>query len=56
LAKMQKDKIISVFSNHERKTVYKITEDGKELLLVEIERLKKLYADTLKQEILFSHD
>lgn len=53
LAKMQKDKIISVFSNQERKTIYKITEDGKELLRVEIERLKKLYADTLNQEGFF---
>ena len=50
LAKMQKDKIINVFSNNERKTVYKITDDGKELLQLEIERLKKVYNDTLTME------
>ena len=50
LKKMQKDKLINVFSNEARKTVYKITADGKELLKIEINRLKKVYADALKQE------
>lgn len=53
LSKMQKDKIINVFTSGERKTIYKITNDGKELLQAEIERLKQVYADTKKQEGLF---
>lgn len=53
LGKMYKDKIINVFSNSERKTVYKITDEGKELLKIEIERLKQVYEDTLKREIFF---
>lgn len=54
LGKMKKDKIIDIFVSGERKTVYIITEAGKELLKVEIERLKHVHEDTLKQEGFFN--
>ncbi|MBC8061353.1 MAG: PadR family transcriptional regulator [Clostridiaceae bacterium] len=42
LTKMHRDGIVTIYSNEERKTVYEITITGKELLSLEIERLKEL--------------
>ena len=50
LTKMQKDGVITVFADAERKTVYEITESGKELITAEIERLKELHGNALKYE------
>ncbi|MEC0091712.1 PadR family transcriptional regulator [Paenibacillus macquariensis] len=50
LTKMQKDGIITVFADEERRTVYEITELGKRLITVEINRLKELHQNALKYE------
>lgn len=50
LTKMQKDGIITVFADEERKTVYEVTEIGRELMVVEIERLKELHQNAIKYE------
>ena len=53
LGKMCKDRLIAVYDDKDRKTVYRITEDGKALLFFEIDRLKKVYENTVTQEGLF---
>jgi DNA-binding PadR family transcriptional regulator len=50
LTKMQKDGVITVFADEERKTVYEVTETGKKLIVAEINRLKELYLNALKYE------
>lgn len=50
LTKMQKDGVITVFADAERKTVYEITDSGKELITAEIHRLKELHRNALKYE------
>ncbi len=50
LTKMQKDGIISVFSDEERKTVYEVTKIGKKLITAEICRLKELHQNALTYE------
>ena len=50
LGKMKKNKLIHVLHDKERKTVYELTPLGKSLLKLEIERIKKVYFDTLKEE------
>jgi len=54
LGKMSKDNIISVFEDQYRKTIYEITKLGKELLHLEIERIKNVYDNTLTQEVFFN--
>ncbi len=54
LTKMQKDGIITVYSDEERKTVYRVTPLGSQLIRTEIERVKKLYSDTVSQEECFN--
>ena len=53
LGKMSKDRLISVCADKERKTMYRITDNGKALLFFEIARLKKVYENTISQEGLF---
>ncbi|MDG5788967.1 PadR family transcriptional regulator [Evansella sp. AB-P1] len=48
LTKMQKDGIITVYADGHRKTVYEVTETGKQLIVVEMERLKELHENALK--------
>lgn len=48
LAKMQKDGLITVFADGDRKTVYEICESGKQVISAEMERLKELYSNALK--------
>lgn len=50
LSKMQRDGIVSIYSNEERKTVYEITETGKELIHLEIKRIKELNKNALELE------
>lgn len=50
LTKMQRDGIIAVYSDEERKKIYEITELGKQLMRKEILRLKELYMNALKYE------
>lgn len=53
LTKMQKDGIITVFADQERKKVYEVTDAGKLLMLGEIERLNELYDNALKHKEAF---
>lgn len=50
LTKMQKDGVITVFADEERKTVYEVTEIGKKLMAAEIDRLKELHRNATKYE------
>lgn len=50
LTKMQKDGVIVVFADEHRKTVYEITDTGKQLLNREIQRLKELHQNALAFE------
>ena len=54
LGKMSKDGIITVFEDQNRKTTYEITTTGIELLLEEMDRIKKVYHNTLMQEGYFN--
>lgn len=42
LSKMEKDGMVSVYSNEERKTVYEVTDLGKKLIRLEMKRLEEL--------------
>lgn len=53
LTKMQKDGVITVFADKERKKVYEVTGVGKLLMLREIERLNELYQNALKHKEAF---
>lgn len=48
LTKFQKKGIISVYSDEKRRTIYEITDLGKELISKEIERLTELYNNAIK--------
>ncbi|MFT8323502.1 MAG: PadR family transcriptional regulator [Bacillus sp. (in: firmicutes)] len=50
ITKMQKDGIITVFADEERKTVYEITDIGKKLMTAEINRLKELHENARTYE------
>lgn len=50
LTKMQRDEIITVYADEKRKTIYEITDVGKELMRHEVNRLKELHASALKYE------
>ena len=50
LTKMQKDGVITVFADEDRKTVYEVTEIGKKLITSEINRIKELHRNALKYE------
>jgi DNA-binding PadR family transcriptional regulator len=54
LGKMSKARFITVFQDKERKTIYELTSEGKELLRRERARIKMIYRDTLYQEGLFN--
>jgi len=54
LTKMQKDGIITIFSDEQRKTIYQITSIGNQLIKAEISRIKKLYSNTISQEEYFN--
>ncbi len=48
LTKMQKDGMITVFADEERRTIYEITDIGKLILATEINRLKELHENAMK--------
>ena len=50
LTKMQKDGIITVFADEERRTVYEMTNSGKKLMRAEISRLKELHGNAQRYE------
>ncbi|MBW9144711.1 PadR family transcriptional regulator [Clostridium sp. CM027] len=50
LTKLQDKGIISVFSDDKRRTVYEITEIGKKLILMEIQRIKEIYKNAVRFE------
>lgn len=50
LSKMQKAGIIIVYSDEDRKTIYEITDIGKELMTSEIERIKELNKNAILYE------
>ncbi|QUG43841.1 PadR family transcriptional regulator [Psychrobacillus sp. INOP01] len=50
LTKMQNDGMIIVFSDEKRKTIYEITQLGKNVMLAEIARLKELHTNALRLE------
>ena len=54
LTKMQRDGLIRIFDDSDKKVIYEITENGAELLRAEIARIKCLYSDTVKEENKFS--
>lgn len=53
IMKMQKDDIISVYSDSSRKTVYEISPIGLDLIKKEIQRIENLYHDAKSQEVFF---
>lgn len=54
LTKMQKDEMITVFADDRRKTIYEVTELGKQVMQAEMTRLKELHAHVLRFEEDFS--
>lgn len=50
LTKMQKDGVITVFADEQRKTVYEITNAGKELMRAEIIRIKEVHRNAMTFE------
>ncbi|WP_233539007.1 PadR family transcriptional regulator [Planococcus halotolerans] len=50
LTKMQKDGVITVFADEHRKTVYEITDAGKELMKAEITRIKEVHRNAIAFE------
>ena len=43
LSKMEKDKVISFVREEEKRKIYEITELGREILALELERIERLY-------------
>lgn len=50
LTKMQRDEIITIYADDKRKTIYEITDLGKELMHAEMKRLKELHDNVLRYE------
>ncbi|WP_254075610.1 PadR family transcriptional regulator [Paenibacillus tritici] len=50
LTKMNKDGLIVVFADGERKTVYEVSSLGKEVMRAEISRLKELHRNAITSE------
>lgn len=50
LKKLQRDHIVTVYADELRKTIYEISDLGKQLMNHEIERLKELHTNALKYE------
>ncbi|MBP1547731.1 MAG: PadR family transcriptional regulator [Oscillospiraceae bacterium] len=50
LTKMQRDGIIAVFDDTEKRIVYEITDTGKELLRAEMNRISRVYDDMKSME------
>lgn len=50
LTKFQNKGVITIYSDEERRTVYEITDIGKQLILAEIERVKEIYLNAVRVE------
>lgn len=50
LTKMQKDDLIDIYDDSDKKIVYEITDSGREVLRAEISRIKLLYNNAVSQE------
>lgn len=50
LSRMEKDRLIKVVLEEERRKIYQITADGKSLLKQEIDRIGELYQNAQKVE------
>lgn len=50
LTKMQNSGVITVYSDEDRKTIYEITEIGRELIKSEINRIKELHNNVIRYE------
>lgn len=50
LTKMQKDGLIEVYDDTDKKIVYNITDTGREVLCTEVQRIKLLYGNAVSQE------
>ena len=56
LTKMQRDHLIAVFDDSDKRVVYEITDNGKNILNAEIDRIKLIYSDAVSQESKFIID
>lgn len=54
LTKMQRDNMITIFDDSDKRVIYEITDSGKSILRAEIERIKLIYADAVSQENKFT--
>lgn len=50
LTKMQKDNLIDIYDDSDKKIIYEITDSGREVLRAEINRIKLLYNNAVSQE------
>ena len=50
LTKMQKDGLIEIYDDTDKKIVYNITDTGREVLRTEVQRIKLLYGNAVSQE------
>ena len=50
LTKMQKDGLIEIYEDTEKKIVYNITDTGRQVLRTEVQRIKLLYGNAVSQE------
>ncbi|MBQ9981528.1 MAG: PadR family transcriptional regulator [Oscillospiraceae bacterium] len=50
LTKMQKDGLIDVYDDSDKKIIYEITDTGREILKAEINRIKLVYSNIISQE------
>lgn len=50
LTKMQKDNLIDIYDDSDKKIIYEITDIGREVLRAEINRIKLLYNNAVSQE------
>ena len=50
LTKFQNKGVISIYSDEDRRTVYEITDVGKQLILAEIDRIKEINSNALRFE------
>ena len=56
LSKMEKDGLISLFADVERKLIYEITPVGKKIIQLEIKRLEELFSNAQLLKEAFLHE
>lgn len=56
LGKMKKSDFITIYQDQDRKTIYTLTNKGGKLLELEVERVKKMYKDTIRVEEVLNED